>query len=60
MIKADTFLPPTNGGGAELRLQGIARGLAQVYDVPHEDRLPDRLAELVARLKAAEQDKPRR
>ncbi len=59
MIKADTFLPPTRGGTASLRLAGIARGLARVYEVPVEERLPDRIAELVARLQASEKVKPR-
>lgn len=58
MIKADTFLPPTNGSAPTLRLAGIARGLARVYEVPVEERLPDRIAELVARLQAAEKAKP--
>ena len=59
MIKADTVLPPPTGGIAELRLQGVARGLAQVYEVPVEERLPDRIAELVSLLMAAEKERSR-
>lgn len=54
MIKADAFIVAGIGSAADSRLQGITRALVKTYLPPQEDGLPERLAELIARLRLSE------